>query len=337
MHRDRPPRPFSQEEPPAQTAGRPEAARNRPVTPQDPETIDLSGSRPRLRRERRVRRVFVGAAVTSILISILIIGSLVGEAWNFLRTVDLSSLWSMGWFPRRGLFDIKTVMAGTLLIAGVAMLVAAPLGLGAAVYLSEYATPRARRTLKPILEVLAGIPSVVIGYFALTWISPNLIQRISDAGAFSMAAAGLGVGILVTPLVASVSEDAMRAVPHSLREASYGLGAKKANTATRVVFPAAISGIVASLILGLSRAIGETMVVALAAGAVGGSLFELNIFKPGQTMTAAMTSLAIGSDQVAGAGNAFQSLFFIGLLLFLMTLGLNLISERFVRRVRQKY
>jgi len=307
------------------------------VTTEAP-TIDLSGSRPRLRRERRVRRLFLGAAVTSILISLLIVGSLAGEAWSFLSKVDLSSLWDMGWFPRRDMFDIKTVVTGTLLISLIAMVVATPLGLGAAIYLSEYARPRARRWLKPVLEVLAGIPSVVLGYFALTWISPNIVMRLSPhAGVFSMAAAGIGVGILVTPLVASVSEDAMRAVPHALREASYGLGAKKATTVTRVVFPAAASGIVASLILGLSRAIGETMVVAMAAGAVGGSLFQLNVFEPGQTMTAAMTALAIGSDQVAGSNNAFQSLFFLGLLLFLMTLALNLISDRFVRKVREKY
>jgi phosphate transport system permease protein len=303
-----------------------------------PPAIDLSGSRPRLRRERRVRRIFFSAAVTSILISLLIIGSLAGEAWRFISTVDLSSLWSLGWFPRRGMFDLKTVLVGTLLIALVAMVVATPLGLGAAIYLSEYARPRARRWLKPILEVLAGIPSVVLGYFALTWISPNLVMRLNpQAGVFSMAAAGIGVGILVTPLVASVTEDAMRAVPYALREASYGLGAKKATTVTRVVFPAAASGIMASLILGISRAIGETMVVAMAAGAVGGSLFEVDIFQPGQTMTAAMSALAIGSDQVAGSTNAFQSLFFLGLLLFLMTLALNLISDRFVRKVREKY
>jgi phosphate transport system permease protein len=284
--------------------------------------IDLSGSRLRLRRERRVHVLFFGAAVTSVLISLLIVGSLVGETWSFLRHIDLSKLWSIGWFPRRGMFDIKTVLVGTLLVAFIAMVVAAPLGLGAAIYLSEYARPRARRWLKPILEVLAGIPSVVLGYFALTWISPNLVQRLNPhAGVFSMAAAGIGVGILVTPLVASVTEDAMRAVPHALR----------------VVFPAAASGIMASLILGLSRAIGETMVVAMAAGAVGGSLFQVNPFQPGQTMTAAMSALAIGSDQVAGSTNAFQSLFFLGLLLFLITLALNLISDRFVRRVREKY
>lgn len=303
-----------------------------------PTATDLSGSPVRRRRERRVRRAFTAAAVASIVISALITVSLIGQAWSFITSVDLSSLWDIGWFPRRGNYDLRTVLAGTVLIATIAMVVAAPLGLGAAIYLSEYARPRVRRLLKPILEILAGIPSVVIGYFALTWISPNIVQRLSpDAGVFSMLSAGIGVGILVTPLVASVAEDSMRAVPLALREASYGLGAKKAATVTRVVFPAATSGIAASLILGLSRAIGETMVVAMAAGAVGGSLFEANPFEPGQTMTAAMTALAIGSDQVAGEGHAFQSLFFLGFLLFVMTMALNVISQRFVRRVRERY
>ena len=298
---------------------------------------DLSGDVRRRRRENIIRRLFLGAAGFSIVVSALIVLSLVGEAWTFVTQVEFGSLWGIGWFPRRGFYDIVTIVAATLLIAGVAMVVAAPLGLGAAVYLSEFANPRVRRILKPILEILAGIPSVVLGFFALTFISPNIVQAISNSGVFSMAAAGIGVGILVTPLVASVSEDAMRAVPGSLREASYGLGANKATTVRRVVFPAAISGIVASLILGISRAIGETMIVFMAGGAVGGSLREFNIFEPGQTMTAAMASLAIGTDQVAGEGLAFQSLFFVGLLLFLMTLLLNTLSDRFVRRVREKY
>lgn len=298
----------------------------------------LRGDPRRRRRERAVRGMFLGAATFSVVLSGLIVFALFGEAWNFISTVELSSLWEIGWFPRRGLFDLRTIVVATLLISLVAMLIATPLGLGAAVYLSEYAKPRARRILKPILEILAGIPSVVLGYFALTFISPNLIQALfSDAGVFNMAAAGIGVGVLVTPLVASVSEDALRAVPQSLREASYGLGARKSATVRQVVFPAAISGIVASLILGVSRAIGETMVVAMAAGAVGGGLLSVDVLQPGITMTAAMASLAIGSDQVAGVGNAFQSLFFVGLLLFAMTLALNIVSDRFVRRVREKY
>ena len=269
--------------------------------------------------------------------------SLVGEAFSFLRNVDLSTLWSDGWFPRRNLFDLRTLFVGSLIVTAVAMVIATPLGLGAAIYLSEYAQPRARKILKPILEILAGIPSIVIAFFAISWISPEVVQRMDDgATLFNLMAAGLGVGVLITPLVASVSEDAMRAVPLSLREASYGLGAKRVTTSIRVVFPAAISGIVASLILAASRAIGETMIVALAAGGSGNSPFSTDPFAPGQTLTAAMMALAAGSDQVAtsaGAeeGVAFQSLFFLGLLLFLVTMALNVIGNRFVRRVREKY
>lgn len=300
--------------------------------------IDLSGDRRRLRRERAVRGVFFGAALVSIAISAAIVVALVEEAIRFLGQIDVSQLWADGWFPRRGRFDLRTIVWHTLLITGISMLVAAPLGLGASVYLSEYARPNVRRLLKPVLEILAGIPSVVLGFFALRFISPEIIQRIwGSAELQNLAAAGAGVGILIIPLVASVSEDAMRAVPLSLREASYGLGAKKWHTSLRVVVPAALSGIVAALILGISRAIGETMVVAIAAGATGGSLLTLNPLRGGQTMTGAMASLAIGSDQVAGDVAAFNSLFFVGLLLFAFTFGLNLISNRIVRRFRQKY
>jgi phosphate transport system permease protein len=298
----------------------------------------MEGSPSRRRKETRIRWMFRAAAITSIVISAAIVLSLTGRAIGFITGVDLGALWSNGWYPRRSLFDIRTVVVGTLLIAGIAMLVATPLGLGAAIYLSEYARPRIRRLLKPILEILAGIPSVVLGFFALSWISPTLIQSLFESATiFSMAAAGIGVGILVTPLVASISEDAMRAVPMALREASYGMGARKKVTTLRIVFPAAISGIVASLIVGFSRAIGETMVVAIAAGGTGGSAFTANPLDPGQTMTAAMTALAIGSDQVKGAEFTFESLFFLGLLLFSMTLVLNVLSERFVRRARQTY
>ena len=288
-------------------------------------------------RERLVRAFFLGAAALSIVVSGAIVFSLLGNALYFLINVDPSSLLAEGWFPRRGMYGIPTILAGTLVISGVAMLVATPLGLGAGIYLSEYASPRWRRLLKPILEVLASIPSVVLGFFALTWISPNLVQPLTGAPLSNMAAAGLAVGILITPLVASISEDAMHAVPSYLREASYGLGARKRTTTLRVVVPAAVSGIVAALLLGVSRAIGETMIVSIAAGGTGGSLFEVNPFEPGQTMTAAMTALAIGSDNVRGAELTFESLFFVGLLLFLMTLALNLVSEAFVRRVRRQY
>lgn len=299
----------------------------------------LKGDRARQRREVWWRLFFLGAAATSIVITVAIILSLVGEAWVFVSSIDLGSLWDIGWFPRRGNFDLRTVIVGTLLVAGIAMLVATPLGLGAAMYLSEYARPRVRRTLKPILEVLAGIPSVVLGYFALRFITPSLLKPVfgAELAGFNLLAAGIGVGILTIPLVASISEDSMRAVPLSLREASYGLGASRMSTSLRVVFPAAVSGIVAALIIGLSRAIGETMVVAIASGATGGALLGFDVLQPGQTMTAAMTSLAIGSDRVRGDDFAFQSLFFLGLLLFLMTLVLNVLSERFVRRFRQRY
>jgi phosphate transport system permease protein len=298
---------------------------------------DLRLDPRRRRRERTIHWLFMGAAALSIVISAAIVLSLIGNAASFALRVDPGALWTEGWFPRRGLYDIRTLLAGTLIIAGVAMLIAAPLGIGAAIYLSEYARPRTRSLLKPALEILAAIPSVVLGFFALTWISPNLIQPISGAPLFTMAAAGLAVGILIMPLIASVAEDAMHAVPGYLREASYGLGARKRTTSLRVVVPAAISGIVAALIVGISRAIGETMIVAIAAGATGGSLFELNPFRPGQTMTAAMTSLAIGSDSVRGAALTFESLFFVGFLLFALTLGLNLVSDSFVRRVRERY
>lgn len=297
---------------------------------------DLRGTPARRRSDALVRAVFLAAATVSVLISLLIVAALVGEAWNFISKVDLGVLISDGWFPRRGRFDIATLIAGTLTITGVAMVIATPLGLGAAIFLSEYASPRARRLLKPILEMLAGIPSVVLGFYALAVLAPTIIQPVCNSNSiFSMGAAGLGVGILITPLIASVAEDAMHAVPSSLREASYGLGARKRSTSLRVVVPAAVSGVVAALILGVSRAIGETMVVAIAAGAVGGSQFTLNPCYPGQTMTAAMTALATGSDQVRGDTLAYPSLFFVGLLLFALTLGLNLVSERFVRRYRR--
>lgn len=300
---------------------------------------DLRGSPARRRRELGVRLLFLAAASVSILISLLIILSLAGEAWRFISQVDPSLLIERGWFPRRDLFSIQTIVAGTLTVAGIGMLVAAPLGLGAAIYLSEYASTRVRRTIKPILEILAGIPSVVLGYFALQVISPTIVDPICPGATegFNMAAAGIGVGILITPLIASVAEDAMYAVPRSLREASYGLGARKRTTSLKIVLPAAISGIVAALILGLSRGVGETMVVSIAAGATGGSLFSVNPCEPGQTMTAAMTALATGSDQVRGATLAFPSLFFVGMILFIFTLALNLVADRFVRSVRIRY
>jgi phosphate transport system permease protein len=303
-------------------------------------TVDaLRGNARRIRRERAMRGLFFAAASLSVVITVAIILSLAGGAIDFLSKVELSTLWSEGWFPRRNLFDVKTIFVGTLMVSVIAMFVAAPLGLGAALYLSEYAKPRARRSLKPILETLASVPSVVMGFFALRFISPEIVQRFfgSDVPIFNLLSAGIAVGLLVTPLVASVAEDSMHAVPNALREASFGLGARRRATSLHVVAPAAVSGITAAIILGISRAIGETMIVALVAGGTGGSLFNLSPLKGGQTMTAAITALATGSDQVRGSGPAYPSLFFVGLLLFLITLGLNLLSERFVRRVRSQY
>ncbi len=285
-----------------------------------------------------MRLVFRATAALTVLVTVLIVLTLAREGWVFLSTVEPASLWEIGWFPRRGLFDVKTLVAGTVLVTGIAMIVATPLGLGAAVYLSEYAGDRIRRKVKPALEMLAGVPSVVLGFFAIAFITPELLARVrSDIAFFNLAAAGIGVGILTLPLVTSVAEDALRAVPTSLREAAYGLGARKLHTVTRVVFPAATSGLVAALIVGVSRALGETMVVAIASGATGGSLFSLDVFGPGQTMTAAMAALGAGTDQVKGDTAAFQSLFFVGALLFAMTLVLNVLGDRFTRRVRERY
>ena len=310
-----------------------------------PALVDLSGDPRRLRRERRLRRFFLAAGVSSLVITAAIVLSIATDAFTFITNVDLDRLWTdpHRWAPRVGQYDLLTIFTASFLITAVAMIVAVPLGLGSAVYLSEYARPRVRRLVKPILEVLAGIPSIVLGFFAIEWLGPNIVQEVfADADAFSMAAAGLGVGLLVTPLVASVSEDAMRAVPNALREASYGLGAKRVTTVVRVVFPAAISGIVAAIILAASRAIGETMVVLLAAGAYGQADLSTNVADTGLTITAAMASLVAGTDAVAsgrggGSGQAVNSLYFLGIVLFGFTMVLNLIGDRFVRRVREKY
>jgi phosphate transport system permease protein len=303
----------------------------RPVT-------SLSGTPRRRRRESLVRAIFLAAALVSVVVSGFIVYTLVFRAVEYLTIIDLGQLIADGWFPRRGQFDLLTLLLGSGMVAVIAMLIATPVGLGAAVYLSEYASPRSRRWIKPVLEILAGIPSVVLGFFALTFINPTVIQALfDDATGFNLLAAGVGVGILTIPLVASISEDAMRAVPSALREASYGLGARRITTSIRVVFPAAISGIVAALIIALSRAIGETMIVAIAAGGVGGSLRTLDPLGPGQTLTAAMAAIASGSDQVRGDEGAYESLFFLGLVLFVITFGLNLIGDAFVRRTRQRY
>ncbi|MYB25756.1 MAG: phosphate ABC transporter permease subunit PstC [Acidimicrobiia bacterium] len=302
----------------------------------------LSGSRDRRDRESAVRTVMLVAALASILVSALIILALVRDAFTFMLNIDWASTWTTGWFPRRGFYDVKTLIVSTGLVVGVSTLIATPVGLGAAVYLSEYAKPVTRRWLKPTLEILAGIPSVVFGFFALQWISPNIIRNIDiwfgqDARLGNLAAAGVGVGFLSVPLMASISEDAMKAVPNSLREASAGLGSRKVTTTLRIVLPAAVSGLVAAFIVTTSRAVGETMVVFIAGGGGDTAVYTHNVFDGSLTMTAAMASLASGTDSVVGEGLTFESLYFVGLMLFLLTLGMNLIADRVVRRFQNKY
>ncbi len=302
-------------------------------------SVESLTANPRQARKERLIRDSLGAtALVSVLISGLIIWSLFSEAWTFMVEVDWGSVWDIGWFPRRGIYDIKTLIVASLIVTGIAMIVAGPLGLGAAIYLSEYARPGVRRTLKPILEILAGIPSVVLGFFALEWIAPNVVKTLfGGPAAGSLLAAGIGVGVLVVPLVASISEDAMKAVPMSLREASSGLGARKITTTVRVVLPAAVSGLMAAFIVAVSRALGETMVVFMAGGAAQTAVYTHDPLNGSLTMTAGMTSLARGTDSVVGEGLTFQSLFFVGLVLFVVTFGLNLVADRFVHRVREQY
>ena len=277
-------------------------------------------------------------ALFSLLVSILIVLSLLFEAVTFLNGIKISWLWGDQWAPPFNEYDLKTPLVGSLIVTGIAMIVAVPIGLASAIYLSEYAKPITRKWLKPVLEILAGIPSVVLGFFALRWITPNIVQQINpQAPGFTLAAAGIGVGILTIPLIASVSEDALSAVPNSLREASSGLGAKRVTTTIKITIPAAISGLVAAFIIGISRAIGETMVVFLAAGGGGNQAqFTTSAFDSGTVVTAAMAATTAPSDRLS-EGVALQSLYFLGLLLFIITLLLNLIADRFVRRVRIIY
>jgi phosphate transport system permease protein len=301
---------------------------------------DLQGSRRRRRAEVVSRRIFQSAAIFSVLISLLILFVLVQGTWDFFVGInwDFGVLTDTGWFPRRERFDLRTIIVGSIVIGSIAMVVAAPLGLGVAIYLSEYAPAKVRSVVKPVIEVLAGLPSVVVGYFALQFIAPEIVDAIFDpTQSRNMMVAGLGIGILVIPIMASLCEDALSAVPGSLREASYGVGAKKVTTVTKIVVPASISGLVAAFIIATSRAIGETMVATMAGGFDGsGPYTGWNPLNPGLTMTAAMTNAAGGTDNVK-AGPPFDVLFMVGLLLFLITLVLNSIGARFVARVRMKY
>jgi len=239
------------------------------------------------------------------------------------------------WNPQIGKFGIWALVNATLMTSLFATLVAIPLGLGTAIYLSEYASTKVRNTLKPILEILAGIPTVVFGYFALTFMTPvlRLVFGRDIVEIYNTASAGIVIGILVLPLVASMSEDALSAVPRSLREAAYSLGATKLETALKVVVPAAFSGIMAAFIVAISRAIGETMIVAIAAGA--GPAFTFNPFKSAETMTGHIVRIS-GGD-ISYDSLDYNSLFAIGLMLFFITLTLNIISQVIVKRFREVY
>lgn len=249
------------------------------------------------------------------------------------------------WEPQLANFGIWPLLLATLMTSLIGMLVALPLGLASAIYLSEYASPRARSILKPVLEVLAGVPTVVYGYFALTFMTPLLRSIFGDqVQIFNTASAGIVIGILIVPLVSSMSEDALHAVPNSLRQAAYGLGATKLETALKVVLPAALSGIAAAFVVAISRAIGETMVVAIAAGAGPKNFtigqdpwfgYILNPFIAAETMTGHIVRISGGDLSYDSID--YNSIFAIGLALFVMTLLLNILSQRIVRRFREVY
>ncbi len=276
--------------------------------------------------------------VISILTTIGIVYKLGKEALLFFRTdgVTLVEFFtSTTWQPAIGNFGIWPLVVSTLMVSTIAMLVALPLGLATAIYLSEYASERACTVLKPILEVLAGIPTVVYGYFALTFMTPLLRTIFGDGTVqiFNTASAGIVVGILIIPLVSSMSEDALHAVPRSLREAAFSLGATKLETALKVVVPAALSGITAAFVVAISRAVGETMIVAIAAGA--GPKFTLNPFESAETMTGHIVRISGGDLSYDSVD--YNSIFAIGLLLFFMTLILNMFSRRIVSRFQEVY
>jgi phosphate transport system permease protein len=247
----------------------------------------------------------------------------------------LKFLTGTSWQPHIGEFGVLPLVSATLMTTTVAMAVAIPLGLAVAIYLSEYASLKMRNIIKPILEVLAGIPTIVYGFFALTFVTPLLrdIFGRDVVEIYNTGSAGLVMGILILPLIASISEDALNAVPRSLREAAFGLGATKLEVALKVVLPAALSGLSAAVILGISRAIGETMIVAIAAGA--GPNLTFNPFKGAETMTGHIVRISGGDLSYDSID--YNSIFAIGLLLFFITLILNIISQRIVRRFREVY
>ncbi|MBN8581462.1 MAG: phosphate ABC transporter permease subunit PstC [Anaerolineae bacterium] len=277
------------------------------------------------------------AGILSIFVTVAIVYELGKEALLFFNDPDVTLLKFFGttkWQPGIGQYGIWALVSATLTTSAIAIFIALPLGLASAIYLSEYASNRMRSILKPILEVLAGIPTVVYGYFALLFVTPILKLIFKDGiQVYNMLSAGLVMGIMILPLIASMSEDALSAVPRALREGAYAMGATKLETSLQVVLPAALSGIGAAVIIGISRAVGETMIVAVAAGA--GSNFSFNPLDAAETMTGHIARIS-GGDLSYNTID-YTSLFAIALMLFLVTLVLNLISQWVVNKFREQY
>jgi phosphate transport system permease protein len=286
--------------------------------------------------EAVAKTAFTLFALLSVGTTIGIVFTLVFQTIEFFQDVSIGQfLTQTKWTPlfNNPQFGISVLISATVLTSTIAILVAAPIGLLAAIFLSEYANPKLRRWLKPLLEILAGVPSVVYGYFALLFVTPLLQQLIPDLQGFNGLSAGLVLGVSIIPLIASLSEDAIYAVPRSLREGVYALGGTQREAIASVVLPAALSGIMASIILAVSRAIGETMIVTLAAGQ--NPTFGFNPLVPIETMTAYIVQVSLG-DTPAGS-IAYKTIFAVGMTLFLITLALNIFSFWFVRRFREKY
>ncbi len=291
--------------------------------------------------EKAIVGLLAFCGVLSVLTTTAIVVALLEPTIGFFKDVPLGEFFSTDWTPtfEPPAFGVFDIIAGTLNVTLWGMLFAIPIGLGAAIYLSEYASPRVRKTIKPILEILAGIPTVAIGFFAASFLIP-IIQDVWPGeflgGAekpFLAIAAGLGIGLMIVPIIASISEDAMSAVPSGLREGAYALGGTKAKVAIRVVFPAALSGIVASIVLGISRGVGETMIVVLAAGSTPN--FTLNPVESVQAITSFIATTATGD--IAQGSVTYDSVFAAGAVLFVMTLSMNMIAIRLVRKYRQVY
>lgn len=291
----------------------------------------------RARSERAIEGLLGAAASVGILTTIGIVVVLLLEAAQFFALVNpldflFGTVWSASILPFK--FGVIPLVVGTLEVALLGLVVAVPLGLLAAVYLAEYASLRTRNIVKPILEVLAGIPTIVLGFFALNFITPQLLKPLLPSiGTFNMLSAGIVVGLLITPLIASLSEDALRAVPRGLREGAFAMAATRFEVVRRVVVPAALSGIMASVILAMSRAVGETMAVVLAMSF--NPRLTVNPLEQGGTMAAFIAQITSGDTPQDSI--QFKSLFAVALVLFVMTLGLNLISNRIVARFRNRY